>query len=163
MDLFKRKTRILLVCTENICRSPMAEGLLKHYLAEMGLAKSVQVASAGTQANQPGLRPDTRAQKIAARSGIDISRVRARRITDRDFERSDMIVAMDTNNLEYLEKTCPPLERDKLSLLLSYAEGGEGRDVPDPYYGSTEGFESVFEIIDAAIYELVPHIARLIE
>ena len=163
MDLFKRKLRILLVCTENICRSPMAEGLLRHYLAQMDLAKQVQVASAGTQASQPGVRPDPRAQKIAARAGIDLSRGRARRFVEKDFERSDMIVVMDTANLEYLQGICPPADRPKLRLLLSYTGDTGAVDVPDPYYGSTDGFETVFEIIDAAIYEMVPHIVQLIE
>ena len=163
MDLFKRKLRILLVCTENICRSPMAEGLLQHYLAEMELSKLVHVASAGTQASQPGIRPDPRAQKIAARAGIDLSRIRARRFSEKDFERSDMIVVVDTANLEYLQRMCPPSDRGKLSLLRSYTGSGQEVDVPDPYYGSTEGFEAVFEIIDAAVYELVPHIVQRLE
>ena len=115
MSLFKRKHRILFVCTENICRSPMAEGLLTHYLREMGLDGDFDVASAGTSASQPGSRPDPRAQKVAGQAGIDLSRMRATRFTDREFERSDMIVAMDDNNMRELQRSCPPVFRDKLS------------------------------------------------
>lgn len=159
MGLFKRKHRILFVCTENLCRSPMAEGLLAHYFREMGLDGEFDVDSAGTSASQPGSRPDPRAQKVAAQSGIDLSRMRARRILDRDFDRSDMIVAMDANNLAALQRICPPVFLDKLSLLLNYHPDGDLTEVPDPYYGSAEGFQDVFEIIDAAVYGLVPHIS----
>ncbi len=159
MGLFKRKRRILFVCTENLCRSPMAEGLLRHYFREMGLDGDFEVASAGTTASQPGRRPDPRAQKVAGRAGIDISRNRAQRVTDRDFERSDMIVAMDENNLRELLRNCPTEARDKLSLLLNYHPDGDLGEVPDPYYGSADGFQEVFEIIDAAVYGLVPHVS----
>lgn len=159
MGLFKRKHRILFVCTENLCRSPMAEGLLMHYFREMGLDADFDVASSGSTASQPGRRPDPRAQKVAGQAGIDISRMRARRFSDREFERSDMIVAMDENNMRELERTCPPVFRDKLSLLLDYHPDGDLREVPDPYYGSAEGFQEVFEIIDTAVYGLVSHIS----
>lgn len=159
MGLFKRKHRILFVCTENLCRSPMAEGLLTHYFREIGLDAEFEVASAGCAASQPGRRPDPRAQKVAAQAGIDLSRMRVRRFSDRDFDRSDMIVAMDENNMRDLQRNCPPVFRDKLSLLLDYRPDSDLIEVPDPYYGSAEGFQDVFEIIDAAVYGLVPHIS----
>ncbi len=159
MGLFKHKHRILFVCTENLCRSPMAEGLLQHYFREMGVDSDFEVASAGTSASQPGRRPDPRAQKVAGQAGIDLSRMRARRFCERDFDRCDMIVAMDENNLRELQRTCPPVHRDKLSLLLDYHPDGDLTEVPDPYYGSAEAFQDVFEIIDAAVYGLVPHIS----
>lgn len=160
MNLFRQRPRILMVCTENLCRSPMAEGLLRHYLAEMGLDNKVEVASAGTVVHQPGLKPDPRGLKVAAESGIDISKVRAKRVTEKDFERCSMILAMDEGNLEDLKALCPPMLQDKLDLLLSFGPDGDRVDVPDPYYGSSEGFQSVFEIMDAAIYELVPYVVR---
>ncbi|NND66677.1 MAG: low molecular weight phosphotyrosine protein phosphatase [Halioglobus sp.] len=137
----------------------MAEGLLTHYLREMDLDADFEVASAGSSASQAGRRPDPRAQKVAGQAGIDLSRIRARRFSDRDFDRSDMIVAMDENNLRELQRSCPAVFRSKLSLLLDYHPDGDLTEVPDPYYGSAEGFQDVFEIIDAAVYGLVPHIS----
>jgi len=159
LGLFKRKRRILFVCTENLCRSPMAEGLLSHYFREMGLDGDFDVASAGTSASHPGRRPDPRAQKVAGQAGIDLSRIRATRFSDREFDRSDMIVAMDESNLRDLQRLCPPVHNQKLSLLLNYHPDGDLTEVPDPYYGSAEGFQHVFELIDAAIYGLVPEIS----
>lgn len=158
MGLFKRKRRILFVCTENVCRSPMAEGLLLHYLHEMGL-DDIDVASCGTTVSQPGRRADPRAQKVAAKSGIDLSRNRAQRFSEREFDRCDMIIAMDQHNLRTLLRACPTASRHKVSLLLDYHPDGDLTQVPDPYFGSAEGFQDVFEIIDAAVYGLVGRIS----
>ncbi len=163
MTLFQRKTRILLVCTENICRSPMAEGLLRHYLQQTELCDRVQVCSAGTQASQPGCRPDQRAQKVAALRGINLGKIRARRVTARDLVRSDFIFAMDESNMRALRQLCPPEHQDKLSFLLSYHVGQPLLEVPDPYFGSTEGFERVFQIIDEAMDDLIDYLRSRIE
>lgn len=158
MALFQRKTRILLVCTENICRSPMAEGLLRHYLAYSGLDDRMEVDSAGTQASLPGSRPDQRAQKVAAMSGINLGKIRARRVTERDMSRSDMVLAMDQGNLSDLLAMCPQEHQHKISLLLSHSGAHALLEVPDPYYGSAEGFEKVFNIIEDAVRDLVPQL-----
>jgi protein-tyrosine phosphatase len=157
--MFQRKTHVLLVCTENICRSPMAEGLLRHHLQRSGLGSQVKVSSAGTRTSQPGSRPDQRAQRVAASEGINISRIRARRVTVRDLVRSDYILAMDSSNIRDLEEICPRAHRHKISLLLSFESGHKLDEVPDPYYGSIEGFDKVFQLIDAAVIELTSHIA----
>jgi protein-tyrosine phosphatase len=157
--MFQRKTHVLLVCTENICRSPLAEGLLRHHLQLSGLSSRVKVSSAGTRTSQPGARPDQRAQRVAALEGINIGRIRARRVTVRDMVRSDYIVAMDLSNIRDLEEICPRVHRHKISLLLSFQCGLMLDEVPDPYYGSIEGFDKVFQLIDAAVIELTSHIA----
>ena len=163
MTLFQRKTRILLVCTENICRSPMAEGLLRHHLQQSGLRSRVEVSSAGTRSSLPGCRPDQRAQKVAAARGIDLTGIKARRVTERDLERSDFVFAMDEANMRDLRELCPVEQHDKLSFLLSHQAGQSLVEVPDPYFGSAEGFERVFQIIDDAMGGLISYIQGRIE
>jgi protein-tyrosine phosphatase len=156
--LFPSKTRVLLVCTENICRSPMAEGLLCQYLRQSQLHQQVDVSSAGTKASQPGCRADLRAQKVAALRGINISRIKARRVTARDLQRSDFIFVMDESNMRDLRQMCPPEYVDKISFLLSHQKQQPLLEVPDPYFGSAEGFERVFNILDEAMSGLVAYI-----
>lgn len=163
MRMFQRRTRILLVCTENICRSPMAEGLLRHYLEQTDLGDGIDVDSAGTRASQPGCRPDLRAQKVAALRGINLGRIRARRVTERDLVRSDFIFAMDESNLRDLHEMCPLEHKDKLSLLLSHHRGQPMLEVPDPYFGSIEGFERVFQLLDAAMGDLISYLRSALE
>lgn len=158
MTLFQRKTRILLVCTENICRSPMAEGLLRHYLQQTDLRDQVEVSSAGTQASQRGSRPDQRAIKVAALRGIDLGRIKARRVTARDLVRSDFIFVMDESNMRDLRLLCLPEDQDKISFLLSHHRAQPLLEVPDPYFGSIERFQRVFQIIDDAMGDLVSYI-----
>lgn len=160
--MFQRKTGVLLVCTENICRSPMAEGLLRHHLQRSDLRHTVEVGSAGTKASMPGCRPDQRAQKVAALRGIDLSGVRARRVTERDLQRSEFIFAMDEGNMRDLMALCPAESQNKLSFLLGHHVGQPLREVPDPYYGSAEGFERVFQIIDDAMVDVVSYISNRI-
>lgn len=156
---FTKKRRILVVCRENICRSPMAEGLLREQLAIAGLSDEVEVLSAGTHATQPGRRPDPRAERAAAIAGIDLTKIRARRVTAKDIDDSDLVLAMDKSNLEDLMRLCPEGQEQKLSLLLSHVPDKQGQEVPDPYYGSTEGFETVFELLDEALSASVGEIA----
>ena len=158
MTLFQRKIRVLLVCTENICRSPMAEGLLRHYLQESEMRNRVEVSSVGTKASLPGCRPDQRAQKIAAARGIDISGIRARRVTARNLQRSDFIFVMDSANMRDLLQLCPVEQQDKISYLLSHHVGQPLLEVPDPYFGSADGFARVFQIIDDAMADLLSYI-----
>lgn len=163
MNWFQRRTRILLVCTENICRSPMAEGLLRQHLLHTELADRVEIHSAGTRASQPGCRPDQRAQKVAALRGINLSRTRARRVTERDLTRSDFIFAMDESNMRDLTSMCPLEHQEKLSLLLSHHRGQPMLEVPDPYFGSVEGFERVFQLLDAAMGDLISYLRSSIQ
>ena len=126
-----------------------------------GLAGDVAVDSAGTRASQPGARPDQRARRVAAAAGVNVSQIRARRVTQRDFLVSDMILAMDGGNLRDLTKSCPPELHHKISLLLSHNIAGNLDEVPDPYFGSYEGFVEVFQIIEAGILGLLPHMGSL--
>ena len=163
MTLFQRKTRVLLVCTENICRSPMAEGLLRHHLQQSPLRGTVDVSSAGTRCSMPGCRPDQRAQKVAALRGIDLSAMKARRVTERDMQRSDFVFAMDETNMRDLLQMCPVEQHDKISFLLSHHRQQGLIEVPDPYFGSAEGFARVFQIIDDAMGDLILHLQSRIE
>ena len=148
-------TSILLVCMGNICRSPIAEGVLRTRLAHAGLGREVAVDSAGTLGYHAGEAPDPRAQKAASRRGYDISRLRARRVKEVDFFRFDMILAMDRDNLAELQRACPPERRDRIGLFLDYARNHQEREVPDPYYGSLEAFEYVLDLAEDAAAGLV--------
>jgi protein-tyrosine phosphatase len=149
------KTRILLVCMGNICRSPIAEGVLRAGLAKAGLAGEIEVDSAGTLGYHAGEAPDQRAQKAAARRGYDISGLRARRVREADFLRYDMILAMDRDNLAALEQFCPSAQRHRLGLFLGYARNVADEEVPDPYYGGPEAFEYVLDLAENAAAGLV--------
>jgi protein-tyrosine phosphatase len=142
--------KILFVCTGNICRSPTAEGVLKHLSRELGV--EVHVESAGTHDYHVGTPPDERAQHHAKSRGYDLSTQRARQLRKRDFEIFDIIVAMDRGHLELLELHCPMQHRAKLRMLV------RGHDVPDPYYGGPEGFEQVLDMVEAACLGLLHEI-----
>jgi protein-tyrosine phosphatase len=147
--------RILLVCMGNICRSPLAHGVLRHRLREAGLGDVVEVDSAGTHGYHAGAPPDERAQAAALRRGIDISDLRARSVVGEDFEAFELILAMDDENLEWLQRSAGEAHRDKLHLFMAYAAGDEGRIVPDPYYGGPIGFERVLDLVEEAAEGLV--------
>lgn len=144
--------KILFVCTGNICRSPTAEGVLRHLAAQLEM--SVHVESAGTHDYHVGEPPDARAQRHAKGRGYDLSRQRARHVHERDFEEFDVIVAMDRGHLQILQQHCPPEHQGKLRLLV------DGRDVPDPYFGGPEGFERVLDMVEAACRDLLHELAK---
>lgn len=151
---------VVMVCTGNICRSPTAEGVLRHRLRAMGLGDVVQVESAGVQGWHVGEPPDERSQAHARRRGYDLAAQRARALLDDDFERADLLLAMDAGHLREMARRCPAPWRHKLGLLLDYAPAFRGRDVPDPYYGGTAGFERVLDLIEAACDPLAETLAR---
>lgn len=149
------KKRILLVCMGNICRSPTAEGVLRARLARAGLGDIVEVDSAGTLGYHAGEAPDPRAQKAAARRGYDISRLRARRVSEADFLRFDMILAMDKDNLDTLTRACPLAQRYRLGLFLDHRRQRTEIEVPDPYYGGPEAFDYVLDLVEDACDGLI--------
>lgn len=151
--------KILLVCMGNICRSPMAEAVVRHMLNSDGLSASTTVDSAGTHDFNVGLPPDPRARLAALRRGYDLSGMRARRIRPEDFERFDRILAMDRSNLATLRAACPTQHRHKLALFLDYASGHED-EVPDPYGEPQESFELVLDRIEDAARGLVRALQR---
>jgi protein-tyrosine phosphatase len=149
----KAAPRILFVCTGNICRSPTAEGVLRHLAKEAGV--ELHVESAGTGDWHVGDPPDQRAQRHAKGRGYDLSAHTARQVSRSDFEAFDFIVAMDSGHLRILESQCPQPHRVKLRLLVA------GGDVPDPYHGGPEGFERVLDMVEAACRELLQDVKRL--
>jgi protein-tyrosine phosphatase len=139
--------RILFVCLGNICRSPTAEGVMRGLIAQSGLDGEVGVESAGTGDWHVGHPPDPRSVSAAAERGIELEG-EARQVGPEDFERFDLLVAMDQANRDDLLRLAPDEEaRAKVRLLRELGEGLE-EDVPDPYYGGEEGFTEVVEIID---------------
>lgn len=148
---------VLMVCTGNICRSPTADGLLRHALAVAGLAGQVRVDSAGTHDYHIGDPPDARSCATAKAYGVDLTGLRARQVAKDDFAIFDLILAMDEGHLTLLQRACPPQHRQKVKLYLDYAPQF-GRVVPDPYYGGKDGFETVWRMCEAASRALVDEI-----
>lgn len=148
-------TRILIVCMGNICRSPMAHGVVRQRLADEGLAAKVELDSAGTHGYHAGAPPDERAQAAARRRGIDISDLRARGVAAADFETFDLILAMDEENIGTLRQRADARHHAKIHLFMEYAVGDAGRNVPDPYYGGPIGFERVLDMVEDAAEGLV--------
>lgn len=144
----------------NICRSPTAEGVVRTLAERAGLSSLLEVDSAGTHGRQEGELPDRRARKVAASRGYDLSGLRARRVKDRDFTHFDQILAMDRQNLAALRRSCPPEHLSKLGLFLDYADGLSVDELPDPYYGSDEGFEKVLDMCEQAARGLIEAIAK---
>lgn len=161
--------RILMVCMGNICRSPTAEGVLKHKLKQQGLHERVLVDSAGTHAYHVGSPPDERSQKHASQRGYDLSDQRARKVGPDDFEVFDLILAMDWDNLALLEEACPqdPALRRKLRRLAEYVPADSAlagaQVVPDPYYGGPAGFDAVLDLVEAACDGLLQDIQRRLD
>jgi protein-tyrosine phosphatase len=145
------QTRILVVCTGNICRSPTAEGVLRRKLEQAGLQGRIAVASAGTQGYHTAEPPDPRAVKAAAARGYDISRLKARPMRPEDFTAHQWVLAMDRGHLDWLRKRAPAGAPARVSLLMPFASRHPGLDeVPDPYYGGPEGFERVLDMVEDA-------------
>lgn len=142
-----RHISILFVCLGNICRSPLAEAALRASAGARGIP--VTADSAGTGNWHVGKPPDHRAIAEAARHGIDISGLRARQVGLDDFQRFDLIVALDMANLDHLRGLRPDGTQARLSLLLDYVPGREGQGVIDPYYGGSEAFQRVWADVSA--------------
>ncbi|MFG1496420.1 low molecular weight protein-tyrosine-phosphatase [Saccharospirillum sp. HFRX-1] len=143
-------TSVLFVCLGNICRSPTAQGVFEHVLAESALAGKVSVDSAGTAAYHLGKAPDARATAAARQRGYRLEDLRARQVSVDDFYRFDWILAMDTQNLADLQAIRPADGRAQLGLFLEQLEQPSVREVPDPYYGGDEGFEQVLDLCETA-------------
>ena len=151
-----RKTSVLFVCMGNICRSPTAEGVMRHKILQRGLGDAVTIASAGTHAHHIGSPPDNRSQAHALQRGIDMSAQRARRVAATDFADFDYILAMDHDNRAMLEAQCPQQHRRKVELMMRYAYKYSAQaEVPDPYYGGAAGFEAVLDYIEDACDGLI--------
>ena len=136
-----------MVCLGNICRSPLAEGILKSKTTK----HQIFVDSAGTAAYHIGNQPDERSIMVAKKHGIDISKQRARKFTTTDFDNFDLIYAMDENNFhDILKLSRNNSDKQKVKMILNEIHPNTNNSVPDPYYGGNEGFENVFQMLDEA-------------
>jgi len=151
--------RILFVCLGNICRSPTAEAVLRSLAAREAPELPLEVDSAGTADYHVGQPPDPRTRAAAARRGYDLSALRARTVEAGDFERFDLILAMDRENLQALKRRAPSHAHERLRLFLDFAPDSP-EDVPDPYYGGPKGFEEVLDLVETATRGLLAHLRQ---
>ena len=151
--------KILMVCLGNICRSPLAEGILQHKVDEAGLNWTVD--SAGTAGYHIGEAPHPLSQKVAKMNGIDISKQSGRKFTKEDILFYDKIYVMDNSNYIDVKRICGNnWDVDKVDLLLNEIYPGQDRDVPDPWYGGEDGFHVVFEMLDRACEKIIQKTTR---
>jgi protein-tyrosine phosphatase len=153
--------KLLFVCMGNICRSPTAEGVMRHLLREQGLEDEIEIDSAGTGGWHAGDPPDSRATEAARRRGIALDGA-ARQVRPSDFEEYDLLLAADRENLADLRAVAPDeAAMAKVRLLREFDPGSRGApdlDVPDPYYGGPDGFEDVLDLVEAACRGLIEEV-----
>ncbi|WP_412480220.1 low molecular weight protein-tyrosine-phosphatase [Azonexus sp. IMCC34839] len=154
------KYRVLLVCMGNICRSPTAEGVLRHFIKINRLGDIVEVDSAGTHGYHVGEPPDSRTQRAASVRGYNLSQLRARKVARQDLDYFDLILAMDKSNLDNLRRMAMPEQHPKIKLFMDYADNFDDDEVPDPYYGLGHGFDLVLDMVEDAAQGLVKEIKR---
>lgn len=146
--------KILMVCLGNICRSPIADGLLRHKVAETGL--NIEVDSAGTAGYHVGAPPDKRMRATAKSFGISIDDLKARKFVVEDFDRFDVIYAMDESNKSNILNLARNSEdASKVKMILNEIYPGENISVPDPYYGGDQGFIGVYQMLDQATDKII--------
>jgi protein-tyrosine phosphatase len=150
---------VVFVCTGNICRSPTAEGMFLRKVAEEGLSERIFIDSAGTHGYHIGAAPDPRTQRAALVRGYDLSELRARRFERHDFERFDLVLAMDEENRAFLARLCQPSNGHKLKLMMEYGRRYRMPEVPDPYYQGPDGFETVLDMLEDATDGLLEAVA----
>jgi len=143
-----KPTRVLFVCTGNICRSPTAEGVFRHLVRAEGLEDRIHVDSAGTHDYHLGDPPDPRSVAAALRRGYDLAELRARQLAAKDFSAFDLLLAMDSGHLRIMRRLAPATAAERLRLFLDYAPRTGLRDVPDPYYGEARDFETTLALIE---------------
>ncbi len=156
----REKVSVLFCCMGNICRSPTAEAVFRHYANQAALGDRLLIDSAGTHDYHIGDAPDLRAQKAAKRRGYDMSQLRGRQVEISDFSRFDYVLAMDEANLSILKRLRPKDAQNYLGLFLEFAEHCVEKEVPDPYYGGADGFERVLDMAEDAAQGLLRHIRK---
>ena len=154
------KVKVLFVCMGNICRSPTAEAVFRHYVEKAGLVEHIHIDSAGTHDYHIGDAPDARTQRAAMQRGYDMSKLRGRQVVAGDFVRFDYVLAMDEANLDILKRLRPHDAQGHLGLFLEFAEYHKEREVLDPYFGGEEGFERVLDMVEDAANGLLQHIRQ---
>ena len=150
--------RVVFVCTGNICRSPTAHAVLRQRIAERGLGDRLAVDSAGLEAWHAGEPPDARSIRHARQRGYELSDLRARHFSARDFEHADWVLVMDDGHLQRAARLCPPQQAHKLRLLTDFCRVHQADEVPDPYYGGAQGFEQVLDLVEDACDGLLAHL-----
>ncbi len=145
-----KKTAILFVCLGNICRSPIAEAVMRSKVEAKGAADIIEIDSAGTASWHVGKAPDARMIEAGTGRGYDLKPLRARQVKPADFYEFDYILAMDEENLDDLMAMAPENPRARLSLYLDFAAGVRETEVPDPYYGGEDGFVHVIDLVENA-------------
>jgi protein-tyrosine phosphatase len=153
-----KKVSVVFVCMGNICRSPTAETVFRHYVENAGLSEHILIDSAGTHDYHVGDPPDSRAQRAAQQRGYDMSKLRGRQVGKDDFRRFDYVLAMDRANLAILQRITPTDSNTQARLFLEYARHHPEREVPDPYYGGAAGFERVLDMAEDAAQGLLEEI-----
>ncbi len=156
--------QVLFVCMGNICRSPTAEAVFRKMVEESPLTAKMHIDSAGTVGAHAGAKPDPRAIEIGKARGYQLEKLRARQVTSADFSRFDLVIAMDSQNVQHLKAICPPTETHKIGLLMSFAPDAGSSEVPDPYYGGAADFEHALSLIERGCRGLLrrithPHVA----
>ena len=154
------KVKVLFVCMGNICRSPTAEAVFRHYVEKAGLVEHILIDSAGTHDYHIGDAPDVRTQRAARQRGYDMSNLRGRQVEAGDFNRFDYVLAMDEANLSILQSLRPSDAQSHLGLFLEFAEHHTEREVPDPYFGGSDGFERVLDMVEDAANGLLQHVRQ---
>ena len=154
------KQRVLFVCLGNICRSPTAEAVFRDLLRRDGRNLRIDADSAGTHSYHAGSGPDARAVAAASRRGIDMRGLRARKVTESDFQHFDLLLAMDEEVYCQLLEVAPLERRDRVRLFLEYAPELGRREVPDPYGGGPAGFEEVLDLVEAGARGLLAALAQ---
>ncbi len=152
--------KILFVCLGNICRSPVAEGIMMHLIEEKKLHDVILVDSAGTAGYHIGEAPDHRTVKNAKKNGVDLSKLKARKFSTDDFDAFDKIFVMDASNYQtVLSMTKNKVYHKKVDYLLNLSHTNKNLPVPDPYYGGESDFEEVFKLVYCACEKLIePHV-----
>jgi protein-tyrosine phosphatase len=160
MEMNPADFKILFVCMGNICRSPTAEAVFFKRLTERNLSHAVKIDSAGTHNFHPDAPPDERSQAHARQRGYDLSNLRARPVVDHDFETFDLLLTMDWDNRALLEERCPPQHLHKIRGLAEFLQTTQASIIPDPYYGGSQGFEHVLDLIEEASEGLVKFVIQ---
>lgn len=146
--------RVLFVCSGNICRSPMAEALFVHLARERNVLDRFEVDSVGLHGYHEGEHADPRTRRMGAKHGIEVASI-AREIRPADVARADLILAMDRGHQRELTRMSPAEHRHKIRLMRSYDRPGASPDVDDPYYGGMEGFERMYDVLEACCRNLL--------